>query len=517
VGGLDWHLWIHGWLRSKSAGSAERREPWAEEWSPPAALAESARRQLPRSVRQRWGLLPTQSRSQAIYPDVALSCLGASYGNQDSTLVVDLPGGRDQPRCYFIPDGREDPYGKNKYETGSARHLKALHLQPFWAGAQRLGDALGLVIYRGRDLSAAEVTHLQSHFVLRRTAEIWLDGKRLNMPAAVAPAIVEVPVPAGSSLVLRYESAAVAIRTASISGSKGKTATARLVDDGNSWKCLRLTVDHGRSSDFAGLSPDELAAGAAFWVRVGSGLAAEADFDAWRKDFDSQAPLRVVEASGQVHVEVTGKTGLLSIAAHAPWDQAGRVRLVPAPYQGPLEVNGKELGRPMLTAGELLKTCPAGSQPLTARNVPAGKAFFWEAESGLVLPGTTVLRDADASGQSCVGQESSPIGQPSGSVLWSLAIEKPGRYWLWARVRSDARRGAFAVQVIGADGAILPAANWISRAPHDWQWQRLEFEGAKPSAALNLTKGACLFQFQTRQSGTRIDRLMLTDDPNQQP
>jgi hypothetical protein len=193
------------------------------------------------------------------------------------------------------------------------------------------------------------------------------------------------------------------------------------------------------------------------------------------------------------------------------------VRLVPEPYQGSLEVNGKELGRPILIASELLKTCPPGSQPLVSRNVPAGKAFFWEAESGLVLPGMTVLSDAEASGQSCVGQESSPIGQPSGCVLWSLAIEKPGRYWLWARVRSDARRGAFAVQVIGADGAILPTGNWIPRAPHDWLWQQLEFEGAKSPTALNLTKGACLFQFQTRQSGTRIDRLMLTDDPNQRP
>ena len=31
-------------------------------------------------------------------------------------------------------DGREDPYGKKKIETGSARHPKALHMQPFWAG-----------------------------------------------------------------------------------------------------------------------------------------------------------------------------------------------------------------------------------------------------------------------------------------------------------------------------------------------------------------------------------------------
>ena len=74
--------------------------------------------------------------------------------------------------------------------------------------------------------------------------------------------------------------------------------------------------------------------------------------------------------------------------------------------------------------------------------VPAGKAFFWEAESGLVLPGMAIGEDAEAFGDRYVGQEPSPIGQPSGSAIWSLAIERPGRYWLWARVRSaDAGSG----------------------------------------------------------------------------
>jgi hypothetical protein len=85
-------------------------------------------------------------------------------------------------------------------------------MQPFWAGTQRAGDALGLVVYRGRDLAAAEVFHVQSHFVLRRTADIWLDGKRLTMPVGTAVKAAEVPIPAGASLVLRYGSAAVGVR-----------------------------------------------------------------------------------------------------------------------------------------------------------------------------------------------------------------------------------------------------------------------------------------------------------------
>ena len=190
-----------------------------------------------------------------------------------------------------------------------------------------------------------------------------------------------------------------------------------------------------------------MAAGAAFWVRIGSQLTRDKDFDAWQKDFDKAKPCSVVVADNQrVDFVAPGKDGPLSITAKAPWDQAGRVQLEPKPFQGLLEVNGKELGLPLLAAVEPLCSLPPGTGPLVPTTVPAGKVAFWEAESGLILPGMAIGEDPQASGGRYVGQESSPIGQPSGSVTWTLAIERPGRYWLWARVRSaDARHGAFLV------------------------------------------------------------------------
>ena len=108
-----------------------------------------------------------------------------------------------------------------------------------------------------------------------------------------------------------------------------------------------------------------MAAGAAFWVRIGSQLTRDADFDAWRKDFEQRKALccPCVRPTG-LQVEVSGKEGPLSISAHAPWDQAARVQLVPKPYQGVLEVDGKELGRPLLAAVEPLCSLPPGTGPL---------------------------------------------------------------------------------------------------------------------------------------------------------
>ena len=63
----------------------------------------------------------------------------------------------------------------------------------------------------------------------------------------------------------------------------------------------------------------------------------------------------------------------------------------------------------------------------------------------------------------------------------------------------------------------MPRGTWILRSPGDWRWQPLKFEGAKSPAALDLPEGICRIQLQTRQSGTMIDRLMLTTDPKERP
>ena len=80
---------------------------------------------------QAWGIRPFEARVHVVHADVSLSVAGATYGSgavQDIPLAVDLAGDRKAANCYFIADGREDPYGLKKFETSAARHMKALHL-----------------------------------------------------------------------------------------------------------------------------------------------------------------------------------------------------------------------------------------------------------------------------------------------------------------------------------------------------------------------------------------------------
>ena len=118
---------------------------------------------------------------------------------QDIPLAVDLAGDRRQVRCYFIPDGREI---LGIEVTDSARYRKALHLTPFWTGVQQGADALGLVVYRPRDLTGKEVVNLQSHFVFRREADkLWLGGKKAQVPAGSAERPGRLAVEPGEALV----------------------------------------------------------------------------------------------------------------------------------------------------------------------------------------------------------------------------------------------------------------------------------------------------------------------------
>lgn len=560
LGGLDWHLWIQGWLTSKSPGQAERLEPYGPEWSPPARLRQLSER-IPRLVREHWGILPAECRTHMLYPDVTLSCCGAGYGEQDVPLAVDLPGSREQPRCYFIADGREDPYGKAPYDTGAAKHRKALHLTPFWAGAQRTCDAIGLALYRNKDWSALQVFHLQSHFVLRRGDCVWLGDDRLpaaalpsppsafRLPPSAPPSPLSAfrpppsPLPLPPSafrlstpLVIRYGTAAVGVRLLWARTADGKAAPATLVDDDPTAGWVRLSVDHGfcprpekppgtpaaagiEKSGSAAAAPGPVpAAGAAFWVRVGTGLATQRDFDAWRTRFQAARPRTVQVAAAQTCIEVPGQDGPLRITVEPPLDRGGRVRICPEPCRGPIELDSQEIGRPLLAAVEPLRSAPPGANPLEPIRVPVDKPVSCPAASGLVLPGMATFADPAAPAGRYVCQPAGPIAGPNGSVSWLLEVQRAGRYWLWARLRSpDREPHSFYVSLLDSEGWLGASRIWQLPPHSGWQWEPLRPRDSQDPVALDLPAGPCRLHLRTRQPGAALDRLMLTPNASDVP
>jgi len=512
LGYLSHFLRYHGWLDEEVGASRDLFRPSQGKWSPPDDLRTISDR-YPRQVRQSWGLKLTESRTHVIYSDVTLSTSGAAYGSSDMPLTIDLPGASQSVRCYFIADGRGDPYGKKRYETSSARHMKALHLRPFWAGAQRGRDALGVVIYRDRDLAADVVSGCQSHFVLRRNADgLFVGGIAAEVPPARPSSPTRLPFTNNQSLVIRYATAAVGIRVVWSRARDGMPTEVALVDDGNLFGALRLTIEHNR--DEASDQP-----GAAIWVRIGTGLGSDQQFDAWRRKFE-QARAPIVEVTEEaVRIEVPGEDGPVSVAATAPYGTGGSVDLRPEPTRGVLEIDGTEIGRPLLEGLALIQAHKAAVQSQKPIELPAEADVGWEAETGLVFPGMDVGEATEASGGHFVWcPQASTWSRATGTVTWELRIAEAGTYYLWGRVLApDPETDSFYVAVSSDARDLVRHAEWHTRHGPKWRWERVTLNRARKPTPLDLPAGRCRIQFKTRETGTKIDRLFLTPDPRQTP
>ncbi len=356
---LENQLWINGWISGKIRGSFGILFPAIYRWQPPARLFEMSQTRFPRLVRQAWGNEKNQSRTHYLAEDVTLGCAGANYHNMDLPLTVDLPGDIDMPRCYFIPDARHDPYGKIKIKEGKGPHSKTLHLRPFWTAAQRRADALGLVLYRDEDMTK-EATTLESHFVMPRAVDGFWVGDRQVKFEGQTPATF--PVKIGEPVVLRKGTAAVGLRVTWSQGVAGKDAPAALVYDGNEFGVVRLTVTHYDGKE---ATPSVVGAGAALWVRVGSGLRTDAAFDAWRKAF-AAAKADGAVASGKVGLKAGGLDGPLAIEVEYPAPKSATVD--PPLSRAVLELDGEDIGAKILADLDAVKNRPpAATAPAPAK------------------------------------------------------------------------------------------------------------------------------------------------------
>jgi hypothetical protein len=258
----------------------------------------------------------------------------------DFPLTVDLPD-PNIPRCYFVPDARGDAFGTKKILEGGSGHMKSLHLRPLLSAAQRRTDAIALAIYREKDALPKEADSLASHFVMPVDVDsLWVGERRVQINPGAA---TEAPVKPGESVALAKGAATVGVRVVWGRDVEGKASSVRLVYDPNESKvAMRLTVTHHVSP---GPQSGGRNAGAAFWVRVGSGLKDDAARDAWRKQF--AAAQATVEATAErVKLVAAGVDGPLSVEAASPFAES--VAVDPPWSKAVLELDGEDLGKGIL-------------------------------------------------------------------------------------------------------------------------------------------------------------------------
>lgn len=491
-GGIEAHLFLHGWIDQPAPTGLDTVYALLGRWSPPAEYRALSNR-LPRTVRQIWGPDPLQSRSHFLAPDISLGSATTGYGGRmDFLLTADLPGPRDAVRCFFVPDGRGDPYGKKKVAESAAAeaHEKALHLTPFWTAAQDQGEALALVVYRPQDVPA-DASSLESHFVMPLTATYSIGGRPIVFQAGQA---ASYPVAPGEAVILRQGPAALGLRVPWANG-----AAVHLVYDANTFGAVRLTINHKSVST----SPPS----ALLWLRAGSGLEDETVFGKWRQQLENT---RIKLETGQSGLSARLPSGV-ALSAEPPFEHA--LAPTPSPSGAVLEWDGKDIGRPLLNEVEPLRSTVALPEP-GPLHIEAGKPLRWEAEAGRILPFFETAKDPKASGGKFVwipGEPGASGSSDLGSATWRLSLPSSGKFALSARVLTPTPSDDSINVRIWSTSAKdpLPRTEWHLGTHGAWSWVALTDPQTRHPRVINLPAGEITVEVRPREDGAMLDQLEL--------
>ena len=489
-------------------------------WRPDAAIRELAAR-TPRTVVSMWGEEPDKVRVLWTGKNISLGIAGANYWNMDIPLSVDFASTNSIPRAYFIADGRRDPYGRKKIPEGNGPHQKTLHLRPFWAGAQRGRDALGLVAYRPGDIPP-ETPTLESHIVFPCDVdEVFVNDERVPVTGDAPPFARELKP--DDAVFVRLGAGACGVRVPWARDVRGGKARIAVVRDGAfGVRAFRLTVAH---HDAWGLLVTAAPVpGAAFWVRVTDNAADPAAFAAFRASFRASAATARAD-DARVEVGARGEEGPLALVANSPFFAPEKIE--PQQPAVVLAVDGRDIGAEILGDVPGLATYRAELARMKKEMeenriyVRGIRPVRWEAEKGVVTLKMRVEKDSAASGGAYVWTPGEIGGRGSGpgSVSWQLEVKDAGTYRLWGRVLAptpeddsfcvSANVGAYAKS--GTRGpVVLPRTEWHLGQSHGWTWR--EFP-----ADLTLPKGPVVLTLHTREDGAKIDTLILTNDMAFQP
>jgi hypothetical protein len=144
---------------------------------------------------------------------------------------------------------------------------------------------------------------------------------------------------------------------------------------------------------------------------------------------------------------------------------------------------------------------------------PSTRLVLLEAESGTLNSPATVM----GSGTNVYVDTNNFSTASQGFTRMSFNLDTAGDYQVWARVKATAASmDSFFVTMDSAAEDIFHV--YVVPEPTearatDWIWKRIHIPGGVPRS-YDLATGAHTLKFRTREQGTQLDRVVLTNDPN---
>ena len=159
---------------------------------------------------------------------------------------------------------------------------------------------------------------------------------------------------------------------------------------------------------------------------------------------------------------------------------------------------------------------PSGSVSLTEfKTVPSGAHLEIEAESGICVPPMTVGADpGDPSTKYVWTPRQAPpnFDQGGGPAKAALAFHVPRTqaYSIWIRtIAPDSRSDSY---ILALDGSVMeqPWHTQVIPQSKDWRWTRIRNGRV-------IEAGSHVLEFRHRESGIKLDKVIITTDPDYEP
>lgn len=144
---------------------------------------------------------------------------------------------------------------------------------------------------------------------------------------------------------------------------------------------------------------------------------------------------------------------------------------------------------------------------------PSSRLVLLEAENGTLNAPATVM----GSGTNVYVDTNNFSTASQGFTRMSFNLDTAGDYQIWTRVKATSASGDsfFVTMDSGAEDIfhVYVVPEPTEPRATDWVWKRVHIPGGVPRS-YTLATGAHTLKFRTREQGTQLDRVVLTNDPN---
>ena len=158
---------------------------------------------------------------------------------------------------------------------------------------------------------------------------------------------------------------------------------------------------------------------------------------------------------------------------------------------------------------------PIRQNPIQCLKVatPEGVQIWIEAEDGrLNAPMTTALNtDASAGGYVWVpnsDRKPSKFNRRPGDAEYSFEVPDSGLYIIWGRVSADStKNNSFYVRLDASEFAV-----WETQVSQSWVWDQVNNRRGDDPEIYYLDAGRHTLAVKQRETGTKLDMILITDD-----